>query len=440
VCLTYYVVSSRYLTRVNTRKNRDCEIPRAPHVPPCSHRLEHMKMKKVLLILPAILVIALCVIWFIVPTRVGKQMNVTLNPPPYKASPEAQRLHESLLIADLHADTLMWNRDLLERGSWGHVDIPRLVEGNVAVQAFTVVTKSPRNLNIESNSDDTDDITLLAVAGRWPIGSWGNLTERALYQARRLHEAAADSNGRLVILKSQGDVTSYLERRKRERGIVAGLLGIEGAHALGGDVKNLDRLFDAGFRMIGIAHFFDNEMGGSAHGMAKGGLTDKGRELVRRMQEKGLFIDLAHSSPKVIDDVVAMATRPVIVTHTGVKGTCDNTRNLSDAQLKGIAQAGGVVGIGYWDEAVCGRDAKAIARAIRYTVDLIGADHVALGSDFDGAIEAPFDTTGLVQITDGLLQEKLSEAEIRKIMGENVIRVFQSYLPKLVIRYERKSS
>ena len=98
-------------------------------------------------------------------------------------------------------------------------------------------------------------------------------------------------------------------------------------------------------------------------------------------------------------------------------------------QLKGIAQTGGLVGIGYWDTAVCGRDVKAIARAIRYTADLIGVDHVALGSDFDGSIEAPFDTTGLVQITDELLQEKFSEAEIRKLMGENAIRVFQQYLP-----------
>jgi membrane dipeptidase len=388
------------------------------------------EMKKILLVLlSAILVLALSVIWFVIPTRVGKQMNVTLNPPPYKASPEAMRLHKSLLIADLHADTLMWKRDLLERGSWGHVDLPRLIEGNVAIQAFTVVTKSPRNLNLESNGDDTDDITLLAFAERWPIRSWGNLTERALYQARRLQKAAAASQGRLVVLKTGDDLTRFLERRKREQGIVAGLLGIEGAHALGGDLNNLDRLIDAGFRMIGIAHFFDNEMGGSAHGLAKGGLTDKGRELVRRMQERSIFIDLAHSSPKVIDDVLSLATRPVIVSHTGVKAICDNVRNLSDAQLKSIAQTGGLVGIGYWDTAVCGRDVKAIARAIRYTADLIGVDHVALGSDFDGSIEAPFDTTGLVQITDELLQEKFSEAEIRKVMGENLIRVFQGYLP-----------
>ncbi len=390
-----------------------------------------VKVKKILLvpILMAMLAIALCVFWFIIPTRVGKQLNVTLNPPPYEASPAARKLHQTLLIADLHADTLMWNRDLLERGSWGHVDVPRLVEGNVAIQAFTVVTKSPRDLNIERNGDDSDDITLLAIAERWPIGSWGNLTERALYQARRLHEAEADSNGGLVILRTRIDVTNYLERRGREQGIVAGLLGIEGAHALGGDVKNLDRLYDAGFRMIGIAHFFDNEMGGSAHGIGKTGLTDRGRELVRRMQERSIFIDLAHSSPKVIDDVLLMATRPVIVSHTGVKGTCNNTRNLSDMQLRAIAETGGVVGVGYWETAVCGRDARDIARAIRYTANLIGVDHVALGSDFDGSIEAPFDTTGLVQITDGLLQENFSEAEIRKIMGDNVVRVFQNYLP-----------
>jgi membrane dipeptidase len=386
-------------------------------------------MKKVMIVIAILLFLGLSVFWLIVPGYVGKQMNNVLNPPPYNASVRALELHQQLLIADLHADTLMWSRGLLERGSWGHVDLPRLIEGNVAIQAFTIVTKSPRNMNIESNSGDTDNITLLAIAERWPISSWGNLTERALHQARRLHEEAQNSNGRLVILKSRRDLTNYLERRKKEQGIVAGFLGIEGAHALGGDLENLNRLFDAGIRMIGIAHFFDNEMGGSAHGLAKGGLTVMGKELLRRMEEKAVFVDLAHASPQVIEEVLELSTRPVVVSHTGVKGTCDNRRNLSDAQLKGIARTGGIVGIGYWETAVCGRDASAIARAIRYTVDLIGIDHVALGSDFDGAVEVPFDTTGIVQITDALLQNKFNEAEIRKIMGENVVKLLQSYLP-----------
>ena len=386
-------------------------------------------MKKFLIGLAIVLAIAAVVIFGFMPSYVGKDRNKVLNPPPYSASPAAIELHKRLLIADLHADTLLWNRDLLARGTWGHVDLPRLQEGNVAVQAFTVVTKTPRDMNIENNTGDTDNITLLAFAERWPFAAWTNLTERALYQSRRLHDAAARSNGKLVILKTKDDVMKFLERRKTEKDVVAGFLGIEGAHALSGDVNNLDKLYNAGFRMIGITHFFDNEMGGSAHGVEKGGLTEAGKQLVEKMQEKNVFIDLAHASPRVIEDVLRLASRPVIVSHTGVKGTCDNTRNLSDEQLKGIALTGGLVGIGYWDTATCGRDAKAIAKAIRYTVDLIGVDHVVLGSDFDGSIEAPFDTTGLVQITDALLQAGFDETQIKKVMGENVIRTLQFYLP-----------
>lgn len=386
-------------------------------------------MKKFLLGLAILLVIAAIIVFGFVPTYVGKDMNRTINPPPYAASEAAKELHARLLVADLHADTLMWNRDLLQKGSWGHVDLPRLQAGNVAVQAFTVVTKTPRNMNIEANTGDTDNISLLAFAERWPLAAWTNLTERALYQASRLHEASAASGGKLVILKTKDDVAKFLQRRQTEKDLVAGWLGIEGAHALSGDVKNLDRLFDAGFRMIGMAHFFDNEMAGSAHGAAKGGLTEAGKQLVERMQQRGMFIDLAHASARTIDDVLARASRPIFVSHTGVKGTCDNNRNLSDDQLKRIALTGGVVGIGFWDTATCGTDAKAIAKAIRYTVNLIGVDHVALGSDYDGAITAPFDTTGVVQITDALLQEGFSEAEIKKIMGENVIRTLQFFLP-----------
>jgi microsomal dipeptidase-like Zn-dependent dipeptidase len=386
-------------------------------------------MKKILLALLALLLLAAAIVFGFAPGYVGKDMNRTINPPPYEASPAARDLHKQLLVADLHADSLMWSRDLLEKGSWGHVDVPRLVEGNVAVQAFTVVTKTPRGMNIESNTGDSDNITLLAFAERWPMAAWSNLTERALYQARRLREAVGQSKGKLSLLQTREDVFNYLERRKTESGLVAGFLGIEGAHALSGEVANLDRLYDAGFRMIGLAHFFDNEMAGSAHGAAKHGLTDKGRELVRQMEAKKVFIDLAHAAPKVIDEVLAIATRPVIVSHTGVKGTCNNTRNLSDEQLKALSLNGAVIGIGFWDTATCGTDAAAIARAIRHAVTVAGVDHVALGSDFDGAITAPFDTAGVVQITDALLKEGFREDEIRKIMGGNVIRTLQVGLP-----------
>jgi membrane dipeptidase len=188
-------------------------------------------------------------------------------------------------------------------------------------------------------------------------------------------------------------------------------------------------LFDAGIRMMAPTHFFDNDIAGSAHGVAKGGLTEKGKDLIRRMEAKHMIVDIAHASPATIDEVLAMAKRPVVVSHTGVKGTCDNTRNLSDDHLRAIAKTGGVIGIGFWDTAVCGSDAKAIARAIRYTVNLIGIEHVGLGSDFDGAIPAPFDTTGLAQITDALLAEGFSENDIEKIMGGNLIRLLKENLP-----------
>jgi membrane dipeptidase len=386
-------------------------------------------MKKFLIVVVLLLLLGAGILFFVVPAQVEKGMNTVLVPPPYTASEKGAELHKRLLVVDLHADSLLWNRDLLERGTYGHVDVPRLIEGNVAVQAFTIVTKTPRNMNIEANDDSTDNITLLAIAERWPVAAWRSLKERALYQAKRLHEFAARSNGKLTVIKSADDLHTYLERRKSEPNITAGFLGIEGAHALDGDVNTVDVLFNAGIRMMAPTHFFDNDIAGSAHGVTKGGLSEKGKEMIRRMEAKKMIVDIAHASPSTIDEVLAMATRPVVVSHTGVKGTCDNTRNLSDEHLKAIAKTGGVIGIGFWDTAVCGTDAKAIAKAIRYTVNLIGIDHVGLGSDYDGAIPAPFDTTGLAQITDALLQEGFSETDIGKIMGGNLIRLLKANLP-----------
>jgi membrane dipeptidase len=386
-------------------------------------------MKKFLLVVGILLLLGAGIFFFIVPTQVEKSMNKVLAPPPYTASEKATELHKRILVSDLHADSLLWNRDLLERNSYGQVDVPRLIEGNVALQAFTIVTKTPRNQNIENNDDSTDNITLLAIAERWPFAAWSSLKERALYQAKRLHEFASRSNGKLTVIKTTDDLNQYLERRKSEPNITAGFIGIEGAQALDGDVNNVEVLFDAGIRMMAPTHFFDNDIGGSAHGVAKGGLTEKGKEMIRRMEAKRMIVDIAHASPKTIDDVLAVATRPVVVSHTGVKGTCNNTRNLSDEHLKAIAKTGGVIGIGFWDTAVCGTDAKAIAKAIRYAVNIAGIEHIGLGSDFDGAVTTPFDTTGLAQITDALLAEAFSESDIEKIMGGNIIRLLKENLP-----------
>jgi microsomal dipeptidase-like Zn-dependent dipeptidase len=197
---------------------------------------------------------------------------------------------------------------------------------------------------------------------------------------------------------------------------------------LDGNLANIDRLYDAGVRMMAPTHFFDNDIGGSSAGVEKTGLTDKGREMVRRMEARHMLVDVAHAAPRTIDDVLAIATRPVIVSHTGVKATCDNSRNLSDAQLRGIAHTGGVIGIAFFEVAVCGTDAAAIARAIRHAADTVGVDAVALGSDFDGAVVAPFDTTGLGLLIDALYQAGFTDGDIGKIMGGNALRVLLSSL------------
>jgi microsomal dipeptidase-like Zn-dependent dipeptidase len=304
-----------------------------------------------------------------------------------------------------------------------------LIDGNVALQVFSMPTKTPRGLNIQRNTGDSDQIFWLALAQRWPISAWNSLTERALYQAGRLQNMAERSQGRFVLIRSSQDLSLYLQRRQNDKAITAGILSIEGAHALDGRLDNLARLYDAGYRMISVAHFFDNEFGGSSAGVKKDGLTEKGRELIAQMERKRIIVDLAHSSNQTIDDVLAIASRAVVVSHTGVKGTCDNNRNLSDAQIRAIAQRGGIIGIGYWSTATCGRDAHAIARALKHAGAVGGVEHIALGSDFDGAIEAPFDAEGVVHVTDALLNEGFTEREIRLVMGENVLRFMRENLP-----------
>ena len=367
--------------------------------------------------------------FFFLAAQFEARTNIAFHAPPYQASAKARELHKQLFVADLHADTLLWDRDLLTRTANGHVDVPRLIEGNVALQAFTIVTKVPRNIQLANNDSTTDSITLLAVAQRWPISAWTSLTARALHQAARLNDAAVRSDGKLTLITTARDLTRYIERRATDLNTTAGFLGVEGAHALDGNLDNLDRLFAAGVRMMAPTHLADNDMGGSAQGTTKGGLTAKGQELLRRLEAKRMVVDLAHSSPQAFDDAIATVTRPVVVSHTGVVGTCANGRNLSDDQLKAVARNGGVVGIGYWETATCGSDAASIARAIRHAVNVAGISHVGLGSDFDGAVAEPFDTTGLVEVTDALLVYGFNDVEIQAIMGGNIARFLLTTLP-----------
>lgn len=361
---------------------------------------------------------------FIIPDRIEKAKNKTLFLPPYTVSDEARDLYNSLdFIADLHCDALLWNRDLTEKSEIGHVDFPRMQEANVALQAFTIVTKSPVGQNFSKNSGESmDNITLLSIVQGRPISNWFSLMHRAIFQSRKLHRQATRYNEEFIVVKSKTDFELLLNRRKTDRRVVGGFLGIEGAHCLEGDIKNLDRLFDEGIRMIGPTHFFDNELGGSAHGESSEGLTDFGRQVIERMNRLGIIIDIAHASPEMVDDILDITMQPVLTSHTGVKGTMDNSRNLSDEHIIKIAEGGGLIGVAYFKGAVSDPLIPGIVDAMKHIKSIAGIDCIALGSDYDGSIKAPFDITGLPLLVEEMMNRGFTKPEIEAIMGGNLKR------------------
>ena len=362
------------------------------------------------------------------PGYVEDSMNAVDGQPLIKVSDEAKALHKTLNIVDLHSDTLMWNRDLGDRADRGHMDLPRLQEGNVALQLFSSVTKTPKGQNYDGNGADTDNITLLTFAQLQPVKTWRSLVERSLYHASKRDHAVTGSDGKLQAVDKAQQLDALLAARQKDRSTVGAMLTIEGLHNLEGKAENLDRLYDAGFRMAGFTHFFDNELGGSMHGLKKGGLTPFGRDILRRMEAKGMIVDIAHLSHAGVAEVLAMAKRPVVSSHGGVQATCKVNRNLTDDEVRGVAKTGGIIGIGYWEGAICSTDPRAAAKAMKHVRDLVGIQHVALGSDYDGATTVRFDTSQLAQVTQALMDEGFTPDEIRAVMGENALRVIRAGL------------
>jgi len=380
-------------------------------------------MRKIIYGLLALIVIAAGAFLILGPGIVEGGMNRVVATPLPAVGERARALHPRLAVADMHADTLLWQRSLLDPATRGQVDLPRLEAGNVALQVFSSVTKTPKGQNYDSNGADTDNITLLAVAQLQPPRTWRSLLQRSLWHSEKLRRAETASSGRLRIVRSGIDVRRLLADRMAGRKVTGALLSIEGLQNIEGRLENVGRLHAAGFRMAGLAHFFDNEVAGSMHGLKKGGLTPLGRQVVREMERRGMIVDIAHSSHAAVAEILAMARRPVVSSHGGVQATCQVNRNLTDEEIRGVARTGGLVGVGYWDAAVCDLRPAAIAAAIAHVRDLVGIDHVALGSDFDGAVTTGFDTAGLVHVTQALVDRGFTDEEIAKVMGGNLLRL-----------------
>lgn len=281
----------------------------------------------------------------------------------------------------------------------GHLDLPRMREGGMGGQFFGLVSLPVARSGLARAIDEQIDLLDSLVAAH---------PERV-----RKARTAADIE------------------RARADGAIGALLGIEGAHALEGDLDRVDHFAHRGVRYLGLLHFSSNEAGYPAYGKGRRdgeGLTRWGKELVRRCEERGVLVDLAHINREGFLDACRIARRPVIVSHTGVSGAHPHWRNIDDDQLRAVADLGGVIGIIFVPGYLGGGGIDAVVRHIEHVTRVAGEDAPALGSDWDGMVvptPALRDASCLPRLTDALLAAGLSERAIGKLLRENVMRILR---------------
>lgn len=344
-------------------------------------------------------------------------------------SSSARSLYASLAVADLHADSLVWTRDLSERSEQGQVDIPRLIENGVRLQVFMAAIDAPNDISGDSIAAEGDQITQIVLADGWPLRTIWSHFERARFLSNKLHHFENAAVGRFTIVKSQADLRSYLESARKYPAQTAGILGIEGPIALEEDLDKIERLVELGYRSMSLAHYNDTAFSGSSSGRRKGGLTDAGREAVKRMEQAGIIVDLAHMSDASISDVLDMAKRPVFASHVGVRAVCPVARNLDDTMIVAIAETGGLIGVGFSADTTCTLSIDPVVDSIVHIRNLVGAQHVALGSGFDIAA-LPLGLSDLPILIDHLRARGLDDEEIAGVMGANAIAFYGRALPE----------
>ena len=322
---------------------------------------------------------------------------------------DINQLHRDCIVFDAHCDFLFEavnnGRRFESRFTSRHVDLPRLEEGGVTAQVFALwgVVKD------EKGTPQPEP------------------TAEVLRQVEAFFEMLQDNGDRFMSATCAAHV-----RSAKTEGKVAGILSLEGAEPLVGDIRLLRLLVRLGVRSLGLTWNFRNEAGDGADVAQPRGLTDFGCQLVEECGELGVMVDVAHLAPAGVDDVLRISRRPVIDTHANAFALCPHVRNLADPQMDGIAATGGVVCVTFVPQFVAASPANATLEAVLdhvdYMVKRIGIDHVGLGSDFegyDGTTTGLEDVTRLPAVTQSLLRRGYGEDHIRKLLGENLLRVFE---------------
>jgi membrane dipeptidase len=361
---------------------------------------------------------------------------------PHQVRGDVLAFHRSIPVVDLLVGTALFHRDLLRGRPGGHADLPRLLDSGVDLIGLSIATRFP-------------DLRGTLSAPHFRLLGLRAGTNMELVEAlmRRIEGWAAASGGRLRMVRSGselGDLGGPGELARgldpgasvdgpvggpMDRPVVRAFIGVQGGHVLDGDPTNIDRLATMGVRMFGLGHVMDNELVGSGTGVRRGGLTPAGREVVERAQAAGILVDLAHVSLAGIEETLPLLRRSFVVSHTGLHRLARGrsrwrryspaTRNLSDEQARAIVGAGGVIGLTLSTQLLGVRTVGGLVDAIRAAVDLVGTDHLALGSDFDGALPMVLDVSGLPLLTQALLDGGFGRSEVAAIMGGNALRVLR---------------
>jgi membrane dipeptidase len=366
-------------------------------------------------------------------------------------SEKAHKLHFSSIVLDTHDDTTQRffspDYDLGKQNPTGHVDIPHMKEGGMNAIFFSI----------------------------WIDGriTGPPAVEKALDQIDAVRENVRKYSNDIMLAVTADDV-----RRAHAQGKIAALMGVEGGHMIGNDIRMVRIFADLGVRYMTLSHFYNDEWADSSTDKpVHNGLTDFGKDIVREMNRQGMMVDISHVSDKTFYDALEVSKAPLIASHSSCRALCNHVRDMSDDMIKALAAKGGVIQINYeksfidqaykdayeketggvvahMDELTkgCNNDEACISREmakmqqkltaegklphvswerivdhIDHAVKLVGPDHVGLGSDFDGADmpEGMENCSKLPKITEALLRKGYSEADIRKILGENTLRVME---------------
>jgi membrane dipeptidase len=393
-------------------------------------------------------------------TMLDKLSNTIDKPAAREASlaavpPWDLEFHQSLFIADLHCDSLLWARDLAKRHDYGHFDIPRMVEGNVSFQILAMPTEVPIKIGNLRVGNSVGVLTFLQT-GRRQTNFGRAMT--AADELDRLIARSASGKNPIRLIKTRDDLRRFrrdYDASPPDQRPIGTFLGLEGANGLDDHLpddftledvhKQLGALAARGYRTISPAHFHGNAGVGAAQHPTDHdtGLSMVGLDSLIEMERLGMAIDITHSARPAIEDIMTAwragkLKKPLISSHTGVRPYMPLLRALPNRYLTDVAMTGGIIGISYFKNAKESMSVEEIALSFRKVVDVLntagynGIDHVGIGSDYDGTVKVPFDVSELVLLTSELRKPeyRFSDADIRKIAGDNLYRVLLLTLPE----------